>query len=177
MTSTEQDSTIARVTAILKSATVQRYHTENTVHKQSVGEHTYDVMWLVYLLTNGAPSVSLLLAALMHDTPEYVTGDIPAPVKSNSPAVKHACDDLEAEWFEIIGIEDASDQLTKREKKILKTADVLSGCLFCMNEWLRGNRHIAPALHNYVEYAESLCATPGSVEFHILSYVKEKTKS
>lgn len=168
---TYEEMTALRVDGICRSATVQRFHTENTIHKQSVGEHTYDVMWIVYFITRGGASKNLLLAALMHDTPEYVTGDIPAPVKRANAHIKAACDALEDNWFGAMDI--TPPRLSRGEVTILKTADVLSGCLFCMNELNRGNKHIHRVLCNFIQYAEQLELTDAAL--HILDHVKRNT--
>jgi 5'-deoxynucleotidase YfbR-like HD superfamily hydrolase len=134
---------------IQRSARVLRYHTEDTLQKQTVGEHTYLVMWWVWVLSGGAPSAALLMAALAHDTPEVVTGDVPAPTKRRV-GLRQAYEAMEDDVYEAIGY--AAPALSTQERKLLKLADLLEGLMFCVSEIERGNRMILSVLRNYHNY-------------------------
>lgn len=149
-----------------RSGRVKRYHSQPVVHVQSVGEHTYGVLWLVVLLS-GYASQPLLLAALMHDAPEYHTGDIPAPSKRQA-GVKAMFDSMEDGVFKGLSLEYPA--LSEADARTLKMADILEGALFCAWELNRGNREIHECLHNYISYAESL--TPEGTALEILNHVK-----
>lgn len=153
---------------IVKSARVRRYHTEDTLHPQSVGEHTYGVMWLVFLLTDGACSRELLLAAMMHDATEYVTGDVPAPIKRRH-GLKGVYTTLEDEVLSALQLPEPP--LTANERSTLKLADNLEGALFCVTEARRGNRLIHLCLDNYIDYLEDEPLT--GVALDILTHIKE----
>lgn len=158
-----------QLTMIVRSARVRRYHTEDTQQQQNVGEHTYGVMWLVYVLTNGACSKDLLLAAMMHDAPEYTTGDVPAPVKKQY-GVKPVFDAMEDELFESLHI--PQPVISDTEARTLKLADCLEGALFCLSEAYRGNRLIEGCLTNYISYLDSM--NPTDVALEILNHIKEQ---
>lgn len=160
---------IARqLSGVERSARVKRYHTEPTLHTQTVGEHTYGVMWLVLLIEPGA-SRELLVAALGHDTPEFASGDVPGPSKRD-PVVKAAFDAVEAATMERLQLE--TPLLTDYEAKVLKLADNLEGLMFCVSELRRGNRDITPALYNYMRYTEAMA--PANRALDIFNHLKEQ---
>lgn len=159
----------ANLSMIERSAKVKRYHNVSTTHTQNVGEHTYGVMWLVLLLTDYQASRDLLAAALMHDTPEYTVGDIPAPTK-RMPGVKALIDTLEQEVMAEHCV--PPPLLTHAEEHILKLADNLEGALFSSWELRRGNIEMLPVLRNFVSYVVALY--PQGVALDILDYIKEQ---
>lgn len=142
-----------QVNAIERSARVLRYHTEPVLHKQSVGEHTYGVMWFVVLLSGGAPSAELLMAALAHDTPEFHTGDMPAPTKRAMPGLREALTHMEQAAMMAAGLHDHGDALTAAETRILKLADALEGLQYCAFELRRGNKDMRHCFDNFKRYA------------------------
>lgn len=158
-----------RLNMIMRSARVRRYHTEDTQQQQNVGEHTYGVMWLVYLLTDGACSKDLLLATLMHDAPEYITGDVPSPVKA-AHNVRPAFERMEAELMEVLRI--PQPVISDHAARTLKLADCLEGALFCVTEAQRGNRLIKVCLVNYISYLDAM--HPSGVALEILNHIKEQ---
>lgn len=157
----------ARVRMVERSARVRRYHTEPVVHQQTVGEHTYGVMWLVYLLSDGDVSRNLLLAAMMHDAPEHETGDIPAPVKRTG-GIKAMFDTLEDRAMRDLQL--AFPELTEAEAATLKMADCLEGMLFCSWELKRGNTLMALSFRNYTDYIRRL--QPQGVAAEIYNQLK-----
>jgi 5'-deoxynucleotidase YfbR-like HD superfamily hydrolase len=158
-----------RLHMIERSARVRRYHTEPVLHQQNVGEHTYGVMWIVYLLTDGQPSRDLLLAAMMHDAPEFYTGDIPAPTKRLGD-IKAVFDAIEDSVMDDLQLE--MPTLTDAETRTLKLADCLEGALFCSWEVRRGNLELLDSLRNYIKYIENL--HPAGTAADILSIIKER---
>ncbi len=158
----------AQLRGVERSARVKRYHTEPTLHTQTVGEHTYGVMWMVLLIWPDARR-HLLVAALGHDTPEYASGDVPSPSKKD-PAVKAAFDALESATMERLQLE--TPVLDSFEAMVLKLADNLEGLAFCVSELRRGNRDISLALGNYIAYIRSMQPTGRALE--IFNHLKEQ---
>ena len=148
-----------RLRMVERSARVRRYHTEPLLHAQNVGEHTYGVMWLVMLMTDGQASRNLLIAALQHDSPEHEVGDIPAPTKRLT-GMKAAFDELEDDHMNSLAL--GSPLLSDDEANILKMADCLEGAMFCAFELRRGNRDIETAFRNYLAYIRGLLANPAT---------------
>ena len=133
--------------AVGRSARVVRYHTENTLHKQTVGEHTYGVMWFVMLLTDFEPSPALVLETLAHDVAEYRTGDMPGDIKAEAHDLGEAMKGVEVEVES--KLEYPKRALTAVDRDVIKLADMLEGFAFCLYERKRGNAFIQPILEKY----------------------------
>ena len=98
------------------------------------------------------------MAALYHDAPEIITGDMPTPVKYHSPALRDAYKALETESVrsmaallpaelaaELTPCMDGS-ALTAEEHRLLKAADRLSALIKCTEEQRSGNHEFDAAL-------------------------------
>jgi 5'-deoxynucleotidase YfbR-like HD superfamily hydrolase len=159
--------------AIMRSAAVKRHHTSNPTQNQSVGEHTYSVMWILFLLLEGNVSTKLMMAALAHDTPEYATGDIPAPAKRTA-----AMDGLKAFEVQVMqeaALPDFNEFLSDSEIRVLKLADNLEGAAWYANEIIRGNGHAKVPLNNYVAWLQESVVT-NEVAFLMLESIKENVR-
>lgn len=133
-----------------KAGRVQRYHTSEVLRTEDVAQHTFNMLNLLMIMTEGSVSVNLMKAALLHDQGEYVTGDIPSPVKK---ALGH--------YHEIAAMEEAAvnfihkqgtPKLTKWEHLLLKVADNMDGLIKCTEEVKLGNRDLVPVGRVYVTY-------------------------
>lgn len=147
----------AKLKMITRSARVKRYHSEPVLHQQTVGEHTYGVLWFILMIANGRASAELLRAAVMHDMHEYITGDVPSPSK-RLPGVKEVFDGLEAD-IEMTVVGERAPILTAEEAWTLKTADCLDGLTFCAFELRLGNREIEDCFRNYLDYGHKQFST------------------
>lgn len=143
---------------ILKGGQVVRFHTKPTLKAETVAEHSYLVAWLATLVTEGNIRSTLLLAALAHDLPEYVLGDMPSPAK-RSMKLGDLYREREANLFAGAGMPDYEGQLTPYEGEVLKFCDNLAGYLKCRFEAQMGNRTLAPTLRNYRTYLDFQIAT------------------
>lgn len=147
---TQQDaSSLKLLHFVRRAAQVKRYHTEVTIKEQNVGEHSFHVAWLCYVLTKGQPMSALLLHALAHDAAEHATGDIPSPTK-RALGIRADVDAFESALMNDAGL--ALPHLDDHNGHILKLADSLDGVLYCLREWELGNRTIRPVFCNYVQY-------------------------
>ena len=138
---------------ILKGGQVTRFHTKPTLKAETVAEHSYLVAWLTTLVLESTPRADLLLAALAHDIPEYVLGDMPSPAKRamNLGAVYRT---REANLFAGAGMPDYEGRLTPYEAEVLKFCDNLAGYLKCRFEEQMGNRTLTATLRNYRSYID-----------------------
>lgn len=132
---------------------VIRYHTKGS-GMETVGHHTAGVIAILFMLEDN-PRVELIRAALEHDLPEQVVGDIPAPAKRAYPELKAASDKAEKQFAEEAGMQDES-VLTDKEKALLKFADYLDLCIKCIEEIGRGNGDFVQTLANGVRYCKAL---------------------
>lgn len=75
------------IEAVMRFASVKRWHMLDTVRVQTLAEHSACVALLVFQIARTAPhmyfgpSADLTTHALLHDLPEVYTGDIPTPTK------------------------------------------------------------------------------------------------
>lgn len=131
---------------------VQRYHTQTLVKQESVAQHTFNMLNIVIILTQGQVSKRLLEAVLVHDMGEYITGDVPSPGK------RALNDDAKTSF---LALEESSMravhptieiELTLYEASVLKYADMLDGLMKCLDERMLGNRHIRKCAENYIAY-------------------------
>lgn len=139
---------------LLKTGQVKRYHTEAPLRPQDVAQHVYNVVWLCWWLTDGAPSAQLLMAALSHDSGERWTGDMPAPVKRKL-GVGYTMEVMEAQALADIGVE-LNLRLSPEEDKVLRVADALEGVFYCYREVQCGNLDMKACLDRYVAYTMDL---------------------
>lgn len=135
----ELNQEIARRTLnILEAGEVVRFHAVPAIDGQTVGHHSYGVAAI--LIAFGClldPDDRWLIAeAILHDTAELYTGDIPFTVKRDNSTIKQAMDMLEmqvcmADLF-------VSSRLTPRQHVLLKVADMLDGLRWCLVGHERG---------------------------------------
>lgn len=134
---------------------------------ESLSEHTADTALLAHTLclialrcTNTGDGIrpdTVASAALYHDAPEILTGDMPTPVKYKNDALRTAYKAVEAESARAMATllpeelqSDAQVYLTgsvlnEAERKLLKAADRLSALLKCIEEGQGGNREFDAA--------------------------------
>ena len=150
-------SVVATARRILQFGQTQRYHTEVMLRPQDVAQHSYNVAWLCWLLSDRDPSSALIMAALAHDAGERLTGDVPAPTKRRHSNMHLALDTMEDEHTAAAGY--VQEPLSRVEAQILKLSDMLEGAFFCLRELKMGNRLVIDAGHggagiNWLAYIE-----------------------
>ena len=144
---------------------ITRWSLMHSTRAESLSEHTCDTALLAHMLCliarryTGTPCrpKTVAVAALYHDAPEIITGDMPTPVKYASAALRDAYKALEAESVrsmtgllpEELGEEISpfisGELLTAEEKRLLKAADRLSALIKCMEEQRSGNHEFDAA--------------------------------
>ena len=145
---------------------ITRWSLMHSTRAESLSEHTCDTALLAHLLcliakhytgTPCRPEV-VAVAALYHDAPEIITGDMPTPVKYHSPALRDAYKALETESVRsmaaLLPAELAAELtpcmdgsvLTAEEYRLLKAADRLSALIKCTEEQRSGNHEFDAAL-------------------------------
>ena len=144
---------------------ITRWSLMHSTRAESLSEHTCDTALLAHMLCliarryTGTPCrpKTVAVAALYHDAPEIITGDMPTPVKYANAALRDAYKALEAESVrsmtgllpEELGEEISpfisGELLTVEEKRLLKAADRLSALIKCMEEQRSGNHEFDAA--------------------------------
>jgi len=132
---------------------VTRYHTQTRLRTETVGHHSANVCAILLRLERNC-SRNLLIRALMHDVPEYYTGDVPAPAKWDSPELKRELDALEGRFIDKHFI--PHPQLDESEELLLKTADMLDLLLSCIEEVRMGNSYAEKLVSTAKEYIMGL---------------------
>ena len=145
---------------------ITRWSLMHSTRAESLSEHTCDTALLAHMLCliarryTGTPCrpKTVAVAALYHDAPEIITGDMPTPVKYANHALRDAYKALEAESVrsmtgllpEELGEEISpfisGELLTAEEKRLLKAADRLSALIKCTEEQRSGNHEFDAAL-------------------------------
>jgi len=127
---------------LLETGLVRRFHTEGRLLPQSVAEHSWGVAVLLLHFWPDSRS-EVIREALGHDMGEYVSGDLPAPVKWNSTVIKEAHDKIADEFREKIF---PSNELDNLEHARLKAMDYLELMHFLVKEKQSGRTpsHMAP---------------------------------
>ncbi len=148
---------------------VTRYHTVQTLQRQTIADHQWGVAMILYQICINAPSQELIRAALQHDLAEVITGDAPATAKWTFPDVKKAMDDAEAHVNNELGL---IFSLTPEETLLLKAADMLELCYFCLNETALGNSKAQDVLERGLKYVLRL-HPQGQTPFAILKLLKD----
>ena len=119
---------------------VQRCHTTPHHGSYSLAEHCWHVMHLIMSL-HPNPSLALLKAAAYHDSPEMITGDIPAPAKADWPNLNQAVKEAEASVLDLIGIPELFHDLGVEDFLWLQLLDRLELYLWCLDQISLGNAH------------------------------------
>lgn len=118
-----------RLANTLLSGLVTRYHAVPSVRPQTTGQHQWGVAVLMIYLTEAQCSVCALMEAVLHDTAELYTGDVPFTVKRDNPELKAAFDRLEKYHRENDLLEEVG--LCNRSRMLLKLCDTLEGLIWC----------------------------------------------
>src|SRR6266404_3521005 len=101
---------------------VQRFHTEKFVGtKETVFHHSASAALILIEILGEECSRTLIKAALIHDLPESVIGDIPAPVKWAIGG--EVFEVLELDIYRCFNI--AYPELNEHDVRLLKAADFL----------------------------------------------------
>jgi 5'-deoxynucleotidase YfbR-like HD superfamily hydrolase len=156
-----------RLKLLRNAARVLRCHNARSQHPQTVGEHTFGVLAVLRTVYPEA-SARLWEAALFHDVPEAVTGDVPAPTKHRFKLLEEALRGVEASVRDEYELE---VHITAIEKGVLKYCDYMELALFAIEECDSGNRHMASMARNALKGIASrglTDVTPAALELYDL---------
>ena len=142
---------IFRMRYIARWALMRNTRTEN------VEEHSYEVAVLAHALSVIGRDVfhkdldpdKTAAAALFHDAPEIITGDLPTPIKYFNPGIKTAYQQVEAvaqdKLLSMLPAElvDAYEHVVREAdpevRRYVQAADILAAWLKCQEELKAGN--------------------------------------
>lgn len=170
---------IFRMRHIARWALMRNTRTEN------VEEHSYEAAVLAHALAVIGRDVfqkdldpdKIAVAALFHDAPEIITGDMPTPVKYHNPSLQSAYQRVEAaaqdKLLSMLPCElvPAYEPLVRESgpeiRRYVKAADKLSAYIKCAEELKAGNAEFKKA-------AEQTMAALGAMEMEELDYFMER---
>jgi len=118
-----------------------------------VAEHSFGVMMLIRQAVDGRlfsddSILNMLLAAMHHDLPELMTGDIPADVKRRHPELDALLNRIEMTAEDLY----IDTPLTAVERGLVKWADTMELILWCLEEIALGNTNMRRVVTRAIGY-------------------------
>ena len=153
---------VYKLFAAREAGQVKRFHTFPTITQQTVGEHTFNMLCMLFQfcveVRRQVPSTNLIQAVMYHDIGERWVGDVPATARWHNEEFKSVVDNYEEKLRNKMGF---SVQLTDEETRILKFLDSLDCLLWAVHEENLGNKYASEiqkrclgALDQYEEYKD-----------------------
>lgn len=139
---------LTRLLTLRDAGAVTRYHTARMLRTQNLAEHSFGVAMII-LHVEPTASARLIAAALYHDLAELATGDIPAPVKWDSPELRSVVEAIELRYERNMRLDVDLDDY---EKKVLKWADMFELVLWCREEMWLGNSYAFAIMQRGIHY-------------------------
>ena len=142
---------------------IDRWALMRNSYTENIQEHSHQVAVLAHALAvirnkyfgGHVDAGQVAVAALYHDAPEILTGDLPTPIKYYNPAIRDAYKQVEAVAEEKLlamlpeelrPVYDAALCPTSEEvKALVKAADKLSAHVKCVEEVKAGNNEFRKA--------------------------------
>jgi len=140
---------------------VLRYHTWPVHHRQTVGEHVFQVM-RIYTQIWGMMPPEVSNYILWHDCGEIVSGDAPYPVKSKNPVFKEEHDRIEKQSIEAMGGDVSNfenDPSWRLYKVRVKLCDLLDLWECGRVELNMGNKYALPIIHDVEDSIQNMLST------------------
>jgi len=151
----------------------KRFHTVRTLGQNTVAEHSFTMLWLIFLMKEGKWQHidHIFMAAITHDIAEWKAGDMPAPSK-RATKMGEALSAYEGHLLSQVNLYFSLDE---EDKRILKLADCLSGLLFCVTERAMGNTFVTESFNNYCAYIKEL--EPALIEKELFDIIVQKWRA
>ncbi len=141
---------------------IARWSLMRSTVQENVQEHSHMVAVLAHALGlirrdvfgHDCDPDALAAAALYHDAPEILTGDLPSPIKYHSSDIKRAYDEVERLAVEKLLLElpealrpayRALLSVSPETHEMVKAADRLSAYIMCVEERKAGNHEFLSA--------------------------------
>ncbi len=142
---------------------ISRWSLMRNTRSENVAEHSFHVAVLANALAvisrdvfhNDVDPAFVSAAALYHDMPEILTGDLPTPIKYYGVEMKEAYKKIEKEAEEKLlstltdeikgGITEYASPKDEYVKRLIKAADKLDAYIKCCEELGAGNRDFKDA--------------------------------
>ena len=153
---------------------IDRWALMRNTRRETLAEHTLDTAFIAHALAviqnkrfgGKLDPEKCAVAAMFHDAPEIITGDLPTPVKYYNSEIKTAYKEIEAAASDRILNLLPDDLIPSYEKLfspededirlVVKAADKLSALIKCIEEKNMGNREFSSAEQSAREALASL---------------------
>lgn len=142
---------IVRLNFIDRGRSTRRFHAMEMHDHQRVDAHSFGVAMFTTIIVPNCDAgrrSQLLMAALCHDLPEHITGDVPGPAKR----VLNMREQLHAYEEALLGEAGLLYWLDERDTRVLNLADSADGIAHCIAERRKGNTNARRAFLNYWDY-------------------------
>lgn len=164
---------------------IARWALMRNTRRENVEEHSYEAAVLAHALAVIGRDVfgrdlnpdAIAVAALFHDAPEIITGDMPTPVKYHNPSLQNAYKQVEAAAQDKLlsmlpeELAPAYTPLVRESdaqvRRYVKAADKLSAYIKCVDELKAGNAEFKKA-------AEQTLAALKEMDMEELEWFMEK---
>lgn len=154
---------------------ISRWGLMRNARSENIAEHSLEVAIITHLLCElknrrfggNIDTEKAVLAAIYHDIPEIITGDLPTPVKYYDPGIKSAYERVEEAAIEKL-LDSVPDDLREVYREVLcesedndikmtvKAADKLSALIKCIEERKSGNTDFLEAERQTREALEKM---------------------
>ncbi len=142
---------------IFRMRYIARWALMRNTRIENVEEHSYEAAVLAHALAVIGRDVfdrdinpdAIAAAALFHDAPEIITGDMPTPIKYNNPSLQNAYKQVEAAAQDkllsmlppelVPAYEPLVRESDETVRRYVKAADKLAAWLKCLEERKAGN--------------------------------------
>lgn len=153
---------------------IQRWALMRNSFAENVQEHSHTVAILAHALAvirnryfgGDVDEGSVAVAALYHDAPEILTGDMPTPIKYHNPAIRDAYRQVEQVAEEKLldmlpedlrpGYRAALSPAAETVQVLVRAADKLSAYIKCVEELKAGNDEFKKAAQQTMEALEAM---------------------
>ncbi len=172
---------------------ISRWSLMRNTRIENVAEHSFHVSVLAHALAvisrdvfgNDISPEKVAAAALYHDMPEILTGDLPTPIKYYGADIRSAYKKIEAEASEKLvdmldpkirgGIRESALCNDDKVSKLVKAADKLDAYIKCCEEKNAGNRDFEKAEQQTRAALEKLSLP--EVKYFLDNYIEAFTKT
>lgn len=159
------------LTEVRKGLSVERFHTNYRLRRETVGHHSANVCAILLYLDPDCRK-ELLAYVILHDVAEAHTGDVPAPAKWGSLPLHDALACAEADYLIRCRIPHYYGTLTHEERALAKLADMTDLVMSSIEEVNMGNRYAEQLVSNGKAYIMGL-QVPKAVQARALKLIDE----
>ena len=153
---------------------IPRWSLMRCARTENLAEHTAETAQLAHVLCCASNALfggdvradKVAAAALYHDAPEIITGDLPTPIKYHNPAIREAYRQVEQVAEEKLlgmlpedlrpGYRAALSPAAETVQTLVRAADKLSAYIKCVEELKAGNDEFRKASQQTMEALKAM---------------------